>query len=872
MLSKEVRRKFLLYFQSHSHQVVRSSPVIPHDDPTLLFVNAGMNQFKDVFLGKDKRPYTRATSSQKCVRVGGKHNDLENVGHTTRHLTFFEMLGNFSFGDYFKKEAIDFAWDISTHVFDFPKEKIWASIYEDDDEAFELWKKYLPEKKIVRFGKKENFWEMGETGPCGPCSELLFDRGEKYSDAASPIYDLNGERYLEFWNLVFMQYNKDEKGLMTDLPAQSIDTGAGLERIISLMMGVDNVFQTDILGGLIKEQEKLFKIKYDINNSKLAPAFHVIADHIRMLCFSIADGAIPSNIDRGYVLRKILRRAERYGRELGQKKPFLAKLVPSLITFMGEDYPELVDSKDRIQEILTNEEEAFLRTLQKGGNILSQIIEKSKDKISGDDAFKLKDTYGFPIEEIVLLAKDAHLTVDLEKFAKLEEQAKEKSRKAQKKESQMFSKNLFADFCKTHEPTEFVGYEKNEEETHIVAIAKGEEFVDALQEGDEALIVVATTPFYAEAGGQIGDQGKITKGEAVFEVINSFSPYNGIIAHEGKLVSGKLKKQDKVNVEINKERRQKICNNHTATHLLHWALCEVLGAHVKQSGSLVTDQRLRFDFTHHKALTDLEIRKVEMMVNEKIRTDQPLDVYHKKYVEIEKDPKIKQFFGEKYSEKVRVIDIDFSKELCGGTHVARLGQIGFFKIAKESSIAAGMRRIDAVTAKGAEDFVYEKEDMLSWILSTLKTQEGKVKTRLTTLLDENKDLQKKIKQSQKDKIDLTAQSLASKVEKIKDVSVVCAEVDISPKDFALLSDKVLKIEKSICLVLATKDKGRCQFFIRLSDDLVKKGLSAQDLVKEISPLIDGGGGGRNNMAQAGGTRCEKIQKAFNNKKQILKKP
>ena len=871
MLSKDIRRKFLLYFQSHSHQVVRSSPVIPHDDPTLLFVNAGMNQFKDVFLGKDKRPYTRATSSQKCVRVGGKHNDLENVGHTTRHLTFFEMLGNFSFGDYFKKEAIDFAWDISTHVFDFDEDKIWASIYEDDDEAFELWKKHLPEKKIVRFGKKENFWEMGETGPCGPCSELLFDRGEKYSDAASPIYDLTGERYLEFWNLVFMQYNKDEKELLTDLPAQSIDTGAGLERIISLKMGVDNVFQTDILGSLIKEQEKLFKIKYDIKNSKLAPAFHVIADHIRMLCFSIADGAVPSNIDRGYVLRKILRRAVRYGKELGQGQPFLAKLVPSLITLMGEDYPELNDSQDRIQEILTKEEEAFFRTLQKGGNVLSKIIEKTKEKISGEDAFKLKDTYGFPIEEIVLLAKDAHLVVDLEKFEKLEEEAKEKSRKAQKKEKQMFSKNLFADFSRTHGPTEFLGYEKSETDTHIVAIAKDEAFVDSLVKGDEALIVVEATPFYAEGGGQIGDQGKIIRGDAVFAVSNSFSPYNGIIAHEGTLISGTLKKQDKVTVEINKERRQKICNNHTATHLLHWALCEVLGSHVKQSGSLVTDQRLRFDFSHHKALTEDEIRRIEMMVNEKIRTDLPLDIYQKEYVEIEKDPKIKQFFGEKYAEKVRVIDIDFSKELCGGTHVERLGQIGFLKIAKESSIAAGIRRIDAVTAVGAEDYVYEKEDLLNWILSTLKTQEVKVKTRLNTLIDENKELQKRIKQSQKDTIDLTAQSLISKVEKIKDIPAVFAEIDISSKDFPLLAEKVLKKEKSLCLVLATKDKGRCQFFICLTDDLVKKGLSAQNLVKEISDIIGGGGGGRDNIAQAGGTKCEQIQKAFDHIKQILKK-
>lgn len=457
MISQDIRRAFLNYFKSQGHRIVPSSPVIPHDDPTLLFINAGMNQFKDVFLGRSKRDYTRATTTQKCIRVGGKHNDLDNVGHTTRHLTFFEMLGNFSFGDYFKKEAIGYAWDVTQHVFGFDPNKVWVSVYKDDDEAYALWEKHIPSSRIVRFGEKENFWAMGDTGPCGPCSELLYDRGDKYGHAKSPVDDASGERYLEFWNLVFMQFSKDGSGKMEPLPKQSIDTGSGLERVVSLKMGVDNVFQTDILRSLIAQVEEISGKKYEGE----AP-FHVIADHIRSLSFAIADGVQPSNTDRGYVLRKILRRAVRYGRMLGLQKPFLARILPRLVSTMGEDFPELKAAEHRIGEILNLEEEGFIRTLTRGGQLLGQIIDHSKKgkKISGEDAFKLKDTYGFPLEEILLIAKDEQLSVDLARYEQLEEEAKEKSRKAHKAESQKFDQNFFSDFTKTHKATLFEGYQR----------------------------------------------------------------------------------------------------------------------------------------------------------------------------------------------------------------------------------------------------------------------------------------------------------------------------------------------------------------------------------------------------------------------------
>lgn len=866
MLSQEIRRAFLNYFKSKGHAIVPSSPVIPHDDPTILFTNAGMNQFKDVFLGESKRDYTRATTSQKCIRVGGKHNDLENVGHTSRHLTFFEMLGNFSFGDYFKKEAIEFAWDVTRNVFGFDPEKVWVSVYQDDDEAFAMWEKHIPKNRIVRFGEKENFWAMGDTGPCGPCSELLYDRGDGYGPAKSPKEDASGERYLEFWNLVFMQFSRDASGKLEPLPKQSIDTGAGLERVVSLKMGVDNVFQTDVLRGLIAQVETISGRKYDPVTPD--PAFHVLADHIRSLSFAIADGVQPSNTDRGYVLRKILRRAVRYGRMLGLQKPFLADVLPRLVSSMGDDYPELKLSQSRIAEILTLEEEAFIRTLLRGGHLLGQVIEQSKktNVISGDDAFKLKDTYGFPLEEVMLIAKDENLTVDLAKFEQLEEEAKEKSRKAHKSAAQNFDRNFFTDFTKTHKPCEFVGYKQEEAHAVVWGMVVDGHFTDEIREGQEGLIILDKTPFYAEMGGQVGDTGSIGK----FQVYDCTSPFPGVIAHLGKMGAGVLRKNEKVQAKIDAERRKEIQNNHTATHLLHWALQKVLGPHIKQAGSVVDEKRLRFDFSHQKSLSPLELRDIENLVNEKIRTNQKVDTYELKYEEAQKQSDIKQFFGEKYGEKVRVIDIDFSKELCGGTHTSSVGTIGLFKIAKESSIAAGVRRIEAITGKYAEMWVEQEEDLLQKIGNQLKAQVSVIPEKIDALLEENKLLTQELKQLRKGQLKQLLEKCLNAKEKVGSVALIAKEVEVPTEDLNDFASDLIHQMHSGVVALGVKFGERCQLLVAVSPDLVQKNIHAQTLIKEVAPLIQGGGGGKQNMAQAGGKDPHGLPKALDQIRHILK--
>lgn len=868
MLSQDTRRAFLKYFQTQKHAIIPSSPVIPHDDPTLLFINAGMNQFKDVFLGKSKRDYTRATTTQKCIRVGGKHNDLDNVGHTTRHLTFFEMLGNFSFGDYFKKEAIAFAWEVATQVFGFDPDRIWASVYEDDDEAFALWEKHLPAKRLVRFGEKENFWAMGETGPCGPCSELLYDRGDKYGPARTPKEDSSGERYLEFWNLVFMQFEKDASGKMAPLPKKSIDTGAGLERVLSLKMGVDTVFQTDVLRSLIAQVETLSGKKYDPSNPILAPAFHVIADHIRSLSFAIGDGVQPSNTDRGYVLRKLLRRAVRYGRMLGLQKPFLADVLPRLVETMGDDFSELKTAQNRIAEILTLEEESFLRTLQRGGNLLSQVIEHSRVAkiISGEDAFKLKDTYGFPVEEVLLIAKDEGLTVNTARIKELEEEAKEKSRKAQKKTVQEFDPNFFAEFPKTH----FIGHHETEAEGKVLGIVEGGKFVNEIQEGATALVLLDKTPFYAEMGGQVGDTGTLTTGNTCFAIQDTVAPYTGVTAHMGTLHSGALRKGDKIHARVDETRRRDIQNNHTATHLLHWALQKVLGGHIKQAGSLVDADRFRFDFSHHKAVSLAELQQVEEIVNEKIRSDASVNTYELSYEEAQKRDDIKQFFGEKYGAKVRVVDIDFSKELCGGTHTARVGTIGFLKITKESSIAAGIRRIEAVTGKYAEEWVRGEEALLNELAGQLKSSIPTLPEKLKALLEENKLLAQELKMLRKEQLKSLIEPYLAKQEKAGSIALIAEKVDVSSEDLVSLAEDLLQRLRSGVVALGNVTGERCQLLIAVSPDLVQKNVHAGALIKEAAPLIQGGGGGKNNLAQAGGKDPAGLPKALDKIRQLLK--
>jgi len=875
MHSQDIRRRFLNYFKQKEHAIIPSSPVVPHDDPTLLFNNAGMNQFKDVFLGKSQREYKRAATAQKCIRVGGKHNDLDNVGHTSRHLTFFEMLGNFSFGDYFKEKAIEYAFEVSTQVFGFSPDQFWITIFTDDEEAYELWQRFMPKNRIVRFGEKDNFWAMGDTGPCGPCSELYYDRGSAYGSAKSPQEDVTGERYLEFWNLVFMQFNRNAGGIMAPLPKKSIDTGAGLERVVSLKMGVDNLFETDILRSLVAEVEQVCGKKYDSKDPVLAPAYHVIADHIRSLSFAIADGAQPSNIERGYVLRKLLRRAVRYGRSLGLMDPFLAKILPRLCTLMGEDYPELLSAQARIAEILTLEEESFIRTLKKGGNILNSIIDKAQKsplkQITGEEAFKLKDTYGFPLEEILLIAKDTGLSVNLEAYQILEEQAKEKSRSAHITHAQELEESLFKDYVEKHGPCQFVGYETLEEEGTVMAIVCNGAFQEKLDEGQEALIILNKTPFYAEKGGQVGDQGVLSHHRALFQVNDCHAPYTDVIVHVGLLKKGTLLVGEPVVAKVNADRRQQIANHHTATHLLHWALQQILGSHVRQAGSLVEADRLRFDFNHHKALSFQEIRQIEELVNEKIREDKPVQAYELAYEDVQKRSDIKQFFGEKYGSKVRVIDIDFSKELCGGTHTHHIGTIGLFRITKEGSVAAGVRRIEAATGKAAEAFMYSQESYGQEAAQLVKVPLNKLSEKIAFLLEEHKHMSQELKMAKRESIKQLAKELPAAAIHLNSIAFISKIVDLDQEGLQLLSEEIMKEKGPLVLLLASKAEGRCQLFVRISSDLVQKGVHAGQLIKEIASAVGGTGGGKPDFAQAGGKDPQGIEKAFEMAKTFLQK-
>lgn len=877
MLSQEIRKKFLAYFKEKGHAVVPSSPTVPHDDPTLLFINAGMNQFKDVFLGKSERDYTRAASSQKCIRVGGKHNDLDNVGHTSRHMTFFEMLGNFSFGDYFKKEAIEFAWYVTTEIFQFDPKRVWVSVFETDDEAYELWKPHIDEKRIIRLGEEENFWSMGDTGPCGPCSELLYDRGERFGPGSSPFEDPTGERYPEFWNLVFMQYNRNQSGKTNPLPKQSVDTGAGLERVVSFLKEQDNVFQSDILSTLITRVEELSGKKYDSSDKHLAPAFHVIADHVRALAFAMADGAQPSNIERGYVLRKILRRAVRYGRLLGFQKPFLAEVFPTLLETMGDDYHELKSAQSQIKEVLSIEEEGFLWTLRRGGNILSSIVEKAeksaRKEISGEDAFKLKDTYGFPLEEILLIAKDSELSVNLDAYELLEKQARDRSRQTRTSHKQIAESTIFEEFVKHHGISEFFGYDEIELEGTIKGLIIDGESVDTMESGQEGLVILDKTPFYAEKGGQVGDRGTLTHGSAHFNVTDCQTPYAGVIAHQGILKEGILMVGEPVVAKINEEWRGKIAKHHTATHLLHWALQKVLGSHIRQAGSLVEPGRLRFDFNHHKALTKEEVREIERLVNEKIWDNKPLKTYELQLEDVQNHPEIKQFFGEKYGKTVRVVDINgYSKELCGGTHVNNVGEVGYFRIAKEGSIAKGVRRIEGVTGKEAEKLRYALEDQLTNIALTLKANIPKVEDSLKALVKENEGLKEKALFERKKHLTELAATLLRTVKRVNNIPILSAVVDVEKKELNELGTNLLELMKTGVLLLCVIEGEQCQLVLRVSPDLVKQGIHANVLIKEIATIIEGAGGGKKDTAQAGGKNTKGVIIAFDKIQEMLENP
>ena len=874
MLSSKIRKEFLHYFKNNHHKIVASSPVIPHDDPTLLFVNAGMNQFKDVFLGQSYRDYRRATTSQKCIRVGGKHNDLDNVGHTSRHMTFFEMLGNFSFGDYFKAEAIKFAWEVTSNVFQFDPERIWASVFEEDDEAFEMWKAYLPEKRIIRLGKKDNFWMMGETGPCGPCSELLYDRGSSFSQATRPQDDPSGERFLEFWNLVFMQYNALADGKMAHLPNKSVDTGAGLERVVSLIEGVDSVFETDMFRQLTEQIEETLDVKYHKEDKRLAPAFYVIADHLRSLSFAIADGAQPSNTDRGYVLRKLVRRAVRYGRLLGAEKPFLAKVFPRLQAMMGQDYHELTQASQRICEILTEEEEGFIKTLKKGGNILSSIIQKTQEsshkEISGEDAFKLKDTYGFPLEEILLIAKDSHLSVNLDAFSLLEQQAKERSKKAKEVHLQEASISEYAQIAQKYGQTPFVGYDTTKIDTTVLAIFVDGKPTHLLQEKQQALVLLEQTPFYAEKGGQVGDIGAIFHQDAQFIVEQTLSPLPGLILHQGHLSSGNLIPGEPITASVDSARRRLIENNHSATHLLHWALQRVLGEHIKQAGSHVDPHRLRFDFTHHKTITKDELREIERLINHQIRQNGKVSTYELSYEMAQKSQEIKQFFGEKYGLVVRVVDMDgFSKELCGGTHAGALGQIGLFKIAKETSIAKGVRRIEAYTGAAAEDLVNQLEDQFETIAGLLESPQSFVTQKIQQLVEENQNFKALAKKQRAQEMVKLSEALHQKAKHSHPFPYVVAKVDLSSEELSAFANQFVSSFKQTTALFAVEHEGRCHLVLKISDALAAQGAKAPEIIKDLAVCIQGSGGGKGNSAQAGGSFPQGIHEAFKRFEKLL---
>ncbi|PCI77552.1 alanine--tRNA ligase [Candidatus Aerophobetes bacterium] len=879
MKSSSIRHKFIHYFKSQGHAVVPSSPVAPLDDPTLLFINAGMNQFKEIFLGKDKSAYKRATSVQKCIRVGGKHNDLENVGHTKRHMTFFEMLGNFSFGDYFKEDAMRFAYEVSTQVFGFDPEKIYISVYEKDEESYNLWLKHVKPSQIVKLGAKDNFWSMGDTGPCGPCSELLYDRGPSFGSATSPVDDVTGERFLEFWNLVFMQYNRNSDGTLSDLPKPCVDTGAGLERVMSLIDDVPTVFQTDILLHLIAKIETVADVKYDPNNKELAPAFHVIADHIRTLCFSMSDGVDPSNVDRGYVLRKVLRRAVRYARRLGITKPFLSELVTPLIEVMGEDYPELVLNKKRMESLLQSEEKSFIKVLDRGGSRLKDITTKAqkdaKKTVSGKDAFTLKDTYGFPIEEILLIAKDEGVNVDMQTFGKLELEAKEKSRQAHKKVDQTASKNLFEPLSAQGKVSHFVGSETDTVDASIEAMLVGTDFVKTLKAGEKAQLVLDTTSFYPEKGGQVGDKGVLKHGDILFQVHSTHAPYSGIITHHGELVNGELTVGDPVVASIDTKRRREIEKHHSATHLLHYALQKVLGSHIKQAGSLVESDRLRFDFTHHENVSHEQVRELEALINKMIWQGGAVDIEEKNLAEIANDPSIKQFFGDKYGEKVRVVTMGkesdlCSKELCGGTHVQNLATIGYVRIASIKALAAGVKRAEVfLGAKAEETARYPMEDELNAITTFLKAKPKKNGTldATTKMGQDLRELKQKTLILKQKLFASMLPELKAKIEKVGDKQILCACLDLDKEAVAEILKQLTGEGQNLAVLLVAEEGEQSFFFLGLSKDLIAQGYSAGTLMKPLLELVSGRGGGKADMARGSSAKPSSFDPLF----QSLKK-
>ena len=853
----QLRQAFLDYFSQKDHQLVSSSSLVPGNDPTLLFTNAGMVQFKDVFLGKEQRKYIRATSSQRCVRAGGKHNDLENVGYTARHHTFFEMLGNFSFGDYFKKDAIHYAWEFLTEVIGLPEERLWVTVYEKDDEAADIWLNdvKISSERFSRIGEKDNFWSMGETGPCGPCSEIFYDHGENIAGGPPGSPDEDGDRYIEIWNLVFMQYNRDKSGKLTPLPKPSVDTGMGLERLAAILQNVHNNYDIDLFQSLIKAAAKLTSTS-DLENKSL----RVIADHIRACAFLIVDGVIPSNEGRGYVLRRIIRRAIRHGHQLGIRADFFHKLVSTLDKEMGQAYPELSKNKSQVEKVLLQEEIKFAETLEKGMEILESEISQLKDKIiPGIIAFKLYDTYGFPVDLTADIARERNLSLDMGGFDVAMEEQRQRARSAGSFELDYNEQLNFSQQTQTQ--TDFCGYEHLFEQCQITDIFVDGKAVQEISAGQQGIIVLNETPFYAESGGQEGDNGLLSSIGSTFDISDTQKQAD-IFIHIGKVSSGSFAVNSLVEAQVNEKQRLKTAANHSATHLLHAALRNLLGDHVQQKGSMVNDQRLRFDFSHFEALNSEQLHEIERMVNSHIRQNHPVETRIMS-VEDAKSSGAMALFGEKYADEVRVLSMSsFSVELCGGTHVNRTGDIGLFKIVSETGVAAGVRRIEAVSSEGALDWVEESESQIDKLAKILKTPKDALDKKLLNIIDSNRLLEKELERLKSKLASSQGSDLISQAIDVNGIKVLAIKLDaVDAKTLRETMDQ-LKNKLGTCIVvLGTSDAKKVSLIAGVSKDVITK-IKAGDAVNHVASQVGGKGGGRPDMAMAGGNQPENLDKAL----------
>ena len=861
MKSSDIRSSFLEYFRSKGHTIVASSPLVPANDPTLLFVNSGMVQFKDVFLGKEKRSYKRATTSQRSLRAGGKHNDLENVGYTARHHTFFEMLGNFSFGDYFKKDAIEFAWELLTKVYKLAPERLWATVYESDDEAYEIWTRTigLPAARVVRIGDKpggqkyqsDNFWQMADTGPCGPCSEIFYDHGPEVDGGPPGSPDAEGDRYIEIWNLVFMQFNRDEQGVMHPLPRPSVDTGMGLERIAAVLQGKHSNYEIDLFQDLIRAAARETAQKALKN-----PSLNVIADHIRACAFLIVDGVIPGNEGRGYVLRRIVRRAIRHGYKLGQKQPFFHRLVDDLDQTMGEGYPELRSQKQRVSDVLKQEEERFAETLENGMGVLESALASGEKLLDGETVFRLYDTYGFPVDLTADICRERGVRIDMAGFEAAMDEQRERARAASK-----FSAAASLDY--QGGKTEFHGYDTLSLPARVVALYREGTQVAALASGESGTVVLDRTPFYAEAGGQVGDRGEIVASGGTFEVADTRKIQADVSGHHGRLKTGTLKAGDRVEARVDTALRASTMRNHSVTHLMHKALREVLGQHVQQKGSLVDADKTRFDFSHDRPMSEEEIRQVEVRVNGEILQNTPTRAQVLPIEEAKKSGAM-MLFGEKYGDEVRVLDIGSSREFCGGTHVARTGDIGVFKIYSEGGVAAGIRRIEATTGGNALAMMNSQLQEFHEVAKQLRAQPGAgmVEKALKNLLEEKRALEKELTRTRSKLALGQGQDLVAQAVDVKGAKVLAATLEGA--DAKTLRDTVDKLKerlKSAAIVLGAVHDGKVSLIAGVTSDLTGK-LKAGELVNFVAQQVGGKGGGRPDMAQAGGTEPAKLPGAL----------